>query len=263
MARSRNDAVERALYECAVGSTRPMQKKYKLKRVEYNEETGTFDGTLTFRKDEYSVFDIPYGYSFVYDDYSNLDNVVSLEQIAAQLQERASSWSEAEAFEMPPRIDMDELEVRLLNSDKYEEYEKQVIRILAASRNELHDAYTEFFAALKEIPVDETGLTVADMGDLSMIMPTVQPFCPGSKGTAHGMDYYISDPVAACVENAKFQLAMLTLLLSDEAERAKKIIEGFKPQFESKEAFLSYVDSLYDSGDRIEYNDDGTAKVRI
>ena len=40
VARSRNDAVERALYECAVGSTRPMQKKYKLKRVEYNEETG-------------------------------------------------------------------------------------------------------------------------------------------------------------------------------------------------------------------------------
>ena len=40
MARSRNDAVERALYECAIGSTRPMQKKYKLKRVEYNEETG-------------------------------------------------------------------------------------------------------------------------------------------------------------------------------------------------------------------------------
>lgn len=40
MGRSRNDAVERALYECAVGSTRPMQKKYKLKRVEYNEETG-------------------------------------------------------------------------------------------------------------------------------------------------------------------------------------------------------------------------------
>ena len=40
MARSRNDAVERALYECAVGSTRPVQKKYKLKRVEYDERTG-------------------------------------------------------------------------------------------------------------------------------------------------------------------------------------------------------------------------------
>ena len=40
MARSRNAAVERALYECAVGGTRPVQKKYKLKRVEYNEATG-------------------------------------------------------------------------------------------------------------------------------------------------------------------------------------------------------------------------------
>ncbi|MBQ2862993.1 MAG: amidohydrolase [Clostridia bacterium] len=102
-----------------------------------------------------------------------------------------------------------------------------------------------------------------EMGDLSLIMPTVQPFSPGSKGTAHGMDYYIADPVAACVDNAKFQLAMLTLLLCDGAKRAKEIIEGFKPQFESKEAFLAYVDSLYDSGDRIEYLADGTAKVRI
>ena len=40
MARSRNDEVERALYECAVGATRPVRKKYKLKRVEYSEATG-------------------------------------------------------------------------------------------------------------------------------------------------------------------------------------------------------------------------------
>lgn len=40
MAKSRDQAVERALYECAVGTTRPLQKKYKLKRVEYSEATG-------------------------------------------------------------------------------------------------------------------------------------------------------------------------------------------------------------------------------
>lgn len=40
MARSRNDAVERALYECAVGGTRPVQKKYKLRRIEYDEASG-------------------------------------------------------------------------------------------------------------------------------------------------------------------------------------------------------------------------------
>ena len=102
-----------------------------------------------------------------------------------------------------------------------------------------------------------------DMGDLSCIMPTVQPFSPGSKGTGHGMDYYIVDPVGACVDNAKFQLTILTLLLSDGAERARGIIERYKPQFESKEAFLSYIDFMCDSGDRIEYKDDGTASVRI
>ena len=40
MAKSRDKEVERALYECAVGTTRPLQKKFKLKRVEYSEETG-------------------------------------------------------------------------------------------------------------------------------------------------------------------------------------------------------------------------------
>ena len=40
MARSRDDNVERALYECAVGGTRPVQKKYKLRRIEYDEVSG-------------------------------------------------------------------------------------------------------------------------------------------------------------------------------------------------------------------------------
>ena len=40
MARSRNEAVERALFECAVGGTRPVQKKYKLRRIEYDETSG-------------------------------------------------------------------------------------------------------------------------------------------------------------------------------------------------------------------------------
>ncbi len=106
-----------------------------------------------------------------------------------------------------------------------------------------------------------TGST--DMGDLSRIMPTVQPFCPGSKGTGHGMDYYIVDPVAACVDNAKFQLAMLSLLLCDGAKRAKSIIENYEPEYPSKAAYLEFIDSLFDSGDRIEYQDDGTAKIRL
>lgn len=40
MARSRDENVERALYESAVGGTRPVQKKYKLRRIEYDETSG-------------------------------------------------------------------------------------------------------------------------------------------------------------------------------------------------------------------------------
>ena len=106
-----------------------------------------------------------------------------------------------------------------------------------------------------------TGST--DMGDLSTIMPVIHPYAGGAKGTAHGSDYQIADPEQACVESAMLQLAMLHLLLSDGAARAKKILSDFKPQFEGKEAYLAFIDSLASHGDRIDYRDDGTATVRI
>ena len=114
-----------------------------------------------------------------------------------------------------------------------------------------------------ELPIDtpwSTGST--DMGDLSCIIPVVHPYAAGAKGTSHGNDYYITDPEAACVKNAKWQLAMLTLLLQNGGERAKKIIEEYKPLFQSAKAFLEYQDSLNDSGNRIEYKD-GEAVVRL
>ncbi len=131
----------------------------------------------------------------------------------------------------------------------------------------LADLYVE--AANRIIPEYEckvvygvaTGST--DMGDLSSIMPVQHANAAGARGTGHGMDYYVADPVAACIDSAKVQLMWLSLLLMDGGERAKKVIAEYKPQFASKEEFLTFVDSLNDSGDRIEYLEDGTAKVRI
>ena len=114
-----------------------------------------------------------------------------------------------------------------------------------------------------ELPIDtpwSTGST--DMGDLSCIMPVVHPYAAGARGTDHGNDYYIVDPDAACVKNAKWQLAMLTLLLQNGGERAKRIVEEYKHQFPSAKEFLEYQDSLNDSGNRIEYKD-GEAVVRL
>ncbi len=106
-----------------------------------------------------------------------------------------------------------------------------------------------------------TGST--DMGTLSSLMPTIHPYAGGRIGKSHGDDYYIDDPERACVKSAKMQMAMLLLLLQNNAERAKKIIADFKPLFASKEEYFEFVDKLNDSGDRIEYQEDGNAKVRL
>ena len=105
-----------------------------------------------------------------------------------------------------------------------------------------------------------TGST--DMGDLSCVMPIVHPYAGGSVGTDHGADYRIADPDAACVQNAKWQVVMLSLLLEHGAARARQILAEHKPIFASKEEFFAYCDSLFQSGDRITYREDGTAEVK-
>ncbi len=110
--------------------------------------------------------------------------------------------------------------------------------------------------------IDVIGSGSTDMGDLSCIMPVCHPYAGGAKGTSHGSDYEIVDPIAACVGSAKMQLAMLKILLSNNAERAKQIISEFKPMFASKEDYLAYVDSLAGEGDRIAYSD-SEAKVKL
>lgn len=120
--------------------------------------------------------------------------------------------------------------------------------------------------AVPEYPFDSSdhmGTGSTDMGDLSSVMPVVHPYAGGCTGTGHGSDYYIADPVAACVGSAKMQLGMLLILLSNGAKRAKEIIANYKAPFPSKEAYLAYMDSLNTTGDRITYMDDENATVKL
>jgi len=110
---------------------------------------------------------------------------------------------------------------------------------------------------------DMIGAGSTDMGDLSCIMPVVHPYAGGAAGKAHGNDYQIIDPVAACIGSAKLQLGMLYILLSNGAERAKNVIAEYKPEFESKEAYFAFVDGISCKGNRIEYSDENTVTVNI
>lgn len=105
-----------------------------------------------------------------------------------------------------------------------------------------------------------TGST--DMGDMSVLFPSIHPYAPGATGTAHGDNYCIANPDLACVKSAEWQLNMLYLLLSDGAKEAIRIKEEFTPMFKSKEEYFEYIEQFYAEGNRIEYSD-GEAKVRV
>ena len=110
---------------------------------------------------------------------------------------------------------------------------------------------------------DRMGTGSTDMGDLSSVMPVVHPYAGGTIGTGHGNDFYIADPVAACIGSAKMQLAMLLILLGDGGKRAQEIVANYKAPFPSKEAYLAYMDSLNTTGDRIEYIGEEAANVKL
>jgi hypothetical protein len=101
-----------------------------------------------------------------------------------------------------------------------------------------------------------------DMGEISNVMPAIHPYAPGAIGKSHGCDYYIDDPDLACVTSAQWQLIMLTLLLQDDAKRAKAVLESWKPPFASRREYFECVDKLASRGDRIEYRD-GEAVVHL
>ncbi len=120
-------------------------------------------------------------------------------------------------------------------------------------------------AALPECKIRHGGVSTGstDNGDLSAVMPVIQPYCGGATGKGHGNDYFITDPDLACVGSAKFQLALLYLLCEKGGARAMEIKKNYKPRFENKEAYLAYLDSTRTSGDCIDYHKDGSATVKL
>ena len=101
-----------------------------------------------------------------------------------------------------------------------------------------------------------TGCT--DMGDVSAVMPTVQPYASGACGVGHGSDYRIADPESALVMSAQYQVLMAEALLNNNAELGKKIIQNAKLRFSSMEEFFQAIDGLFLDKEAVKQNEDGT-----
>ncbi len=106
-----------------------------------------------------------------------------------------------------------------------------------------------------------TGCT--DMGDLSLVMATVQPYAGGASGTGHGADYSIADPFAACIRPAQMQLAMLALLLEDGAARARAAVDAARPSLMSFDEYFESMRRFELERDMVRYESDGAVTLQL
>ena len=118
-------------------------------------------------------------------------------------------------------------------------------------------------ACLETVKFNPTGWGsgCSDLGDVSMVIPSVHPYVGGVAGTGHGNDYYVSDPDTACVDLAKVEVIMLELLLKDGAKRALTIKENFVPSFATMEEYFACIDAMDMDKDAVIYNEDGTVTL--
>lgn len=101
-----------------------------------------------------------------------------------------------------------------------------------------------------------TGCT--DMGDLSAVLPTIQPGSSGSTGAYHGKDFQIADEDKAYVKPAKALVFIADELLGNNAEKANQIVAQFKPLYPSQKAYLEDARRRFLDKEAVRKNADGT-----
>ncbi len=109
---------------------------------------------------------------------------------------------------------------------------------------------------------DNWGASCSDIGDVGAVMPTIHPYASGAVGKSHGSDYYITDGDTACIKSAEAQLVLLSVLLKDNAKRARDIIANYKPPFASKQEYFDFVDNINLDQEAVVYKDEKTAILK-
>ncbi|MBI4200197.1 MAG: amidohydrolase [Chloroflexi bacterium] len=79
-----------------------------------------------------------------------------------------------------------------------------------------------------------------DMGDLSQVLPAIQPYAGGAEGVSHGADYLVHDYVQAVINPAKVMAMTVIDLLAGGAAKAKEIKATAKLPL-AKEGYLNLV----------------------
>ena len=81
----------------------------------------------------------------------------------------------------------------------------------------------------------------SDIGDLSSLLPTIQPSVGGFDGLLHSKEFCVANRETAYLLPAKAMALTAAELLYHEAEKAKAVKDRFRPQM-SKEAYINYLE---------------------
>jgi len=122
----------------------------------------------------------------------------------------------------------------------------------------LYEVGCDIMGADKMVFNDGWAMGCSDIGDVSCVMPTIQPAIAGSKGSAHSQEFAITDPVTACVTSAKIQCAMVVRLLENDAEQGKRVLAENKREFPTIKEYLASADQLCIDKQAVTKNEDGT-----
>lgn len=80
----------------------------------------------------------------------------------------------------------------------------------------------------------------SDIGDLSHILPTIQPSIGGFVGTLHSKELEVANENSAYLNAAEILAKTAAELIGDNAEKAKRVTESFKPVM-TKEEYIGYL----------------------
>ncbi|MDA3733034.1 amidohydrolase [Niameybacter massiliensis] len=90
---------------------------------------------------------------------------------------------------------------------------------------------------------DGHGFASGDMGDISMIIPTVEIGTGGFVGTMHGKDFQTEDANMAYNIPIHYFIGTIVDLLSDKGQKVYEIKENFKPIF-TRDEYLKTLENL-------------------
>jgi metal-dependent amidase/aminoacylase/carboxypeptidase family protein len=85
-----------------------------------------------------------------------------------------------------------------------------------------------------------------DMGDITNLMPGIQPMVGGVNGMLHAANFEAADYATAVILPAKIVASTLVDLLIDDAAKLRSITENHHPIL-TKQAYIDLLDSFFTS----------------